>query len=182
MITLPDREAILAALIDPTLLDIRPILERLAGNDDLLDLTFVAIIGSDDTEQDIIDAIGWSPLLHPIDELRVSEPGFEPYWDFLLKHDRHFGLIHSVGNEGFAYILLIEDRGDSALVRMCPELRLMRILGFIIVGAIGIAALRLAIIALVLVNMVALIIGLFQRPKETMGALLLLAVSCLLGR
>lgn len=121
MITLPDREAILAALINPALTDVRPIFEHLARNDDLLDLTCVAIVGCDDTERDIIEAIGWSPLVHPIDEIRSNDPSFQPYWDFLLRHDRHFGLIHSVGNDGFAYMLLIANEGDGELVRMCRE-------------------------------------------------------------
>lgn len=57
----------------------------------------------------------------------------------------------------------------------------MRILGFIIAGAIGIAALRLVIIALVLANLVALIISIGRKPAETFGLLVTFVLLALIG-
>lgn len=57
----------------------------------------------------------------------------------------------------------------------------MRILGFIIAGAIGIAALRLAIIALVLANLIALIVGILRKPAETLGLLVTFVLLVLIG-
>lgn len=120
MITLPDRDSILEATLDeslPTALQAR--LQRIASNDELLDLTCVAIIEAGDSEQDIVNELGWSPLIHPIDEIRFDQPGFEPYWAHLHDHGGWFELAHPVGNDGFAYVLLIEDAGGGDLQRLC---------------------------------------------------------------
>lgn len=58
----------------------------------------------------------------------------------------------------------------------------MRFLGLIVVAALGIAALRLAIIVLLVANCIALVVGLIKRPKETLGALVLLMLTTLVGR
>lgn len=57
----------------------------------------------------------------------------------------------------------------------------MRILGFIIAGALGIAALRLAIIGLLLANLVALIVGIIRRPAETLSLLVTFVLLALIG-
>jgi hypothetical protein len=84
----------------------------------LLDLTHILVIEPGDTEQAIVDAIGFSPLVSPLDGWRYGSNNFHPYWDGpVWRHDGWFELIVTVGNDGFAFILLIADEPG-----MLPEL------------------------------------------------------------
>ncbi len=90
----------------------------------LADLTHIAVIQPGDTEVMLIDELGWSPLVNPIDEVRYGETGFLPYWGWLEDlASGWYELVHPVGNAGFAYILLIQ-RAEGVLpelLRMCRE-------------------------------------------------------------
>lgn len=106
-----NRAAIETALYQPLdprlhrLLTERVELYRAAG---VLDLTHVLVIEPGDTEQAIIDAIGMSPLVNPIDCIRYGAAGFQPYWDGpVCRHDGWYELVITVGDSGFAFILLI---------------------------------------------------------------------------
>lgn len=121
MLIFPDRGAILAALNEPLPADLQTLLNNIvdqAAQADLLDLTYVVVIGND-SERAIADEIGFSPVTNPIDGLRFDEPGFEPYWAHLQRRGGWYELIHPVSNDGFAFVLLIDARADSDLVRMC---------------------------------------------------------------
>lgn len=84
----------------------------------LLDLTHILAIETGDTEQAIVDAIGLSPLISPLDGERYGKADFQPCWDGpIWRHDGWFELIVTVGNDGFAFILLIADEPG-----MLPEL------------------------------------------------------------
>lgn len=56
----------------------------------------------------------------------------------------------------------------------------MRIVGFIIAASMAIAVLRFLVILAAIACLGALIAGLFTRPKETLGAIILLALTGLL--
>ena len=74
----------------------------------LLDLTHLLIVEAGDTEADFVDAIGFSPLVSS-DGLRFGSVGFEPSFDWLENRGGWWQLITTVGNDGFAFELFIED-------------------------------------------------------------------------
>ncbi|MCW1431879.1 hypothetical protein [Novosphingobium sp. JCM 18896] len=122
MISLPDREALGAALSMPLPAALYSLLSdaiALATEGNLLDLTYVVIIEEGDTEADIIEEIGFSPLVHPIDGHRYGDAQFQPYWAYLQERGGWFELIHTVSNDGFAFVLLVDGDAESDLVRMC---------------------------------------------------------------
>ncbi len=82
----------------------------------LQDYTHVLVVEAGDTESEIVDAIGFSPLVSRIDGIRN-----QPDWDWLERHEGWWELLYTVGNDGFAYILLVEDaEGEpSALASLC---------------------------------------------------------------
>jgi hypothetical protein len=87
----------------------------------LLDLTHLLLVEAGDTEEDIIEEIGFSPLVNPLDGRRFNTRGFKPHWDWLEKHDGFFEMIVTVSNAGFAFVLLISDvrNLDSELLQLC---------------------------------------------------------------
>lgn len=116
MLSLIDPAAMIAAL--PTLAPLphQRVQETLDG--ELADMTHILIIGSDDTEADIVAEIGFSPL--ELERLRFSDSGLEPAWDLLLDHGGWFEMVFCVGNDGFAFVLLVEDCEPKTLfVALC---------------------------------------------------------------
>jgi len=82
----------------------------------LHDYTHVLVVEATDTEAAIVQAIGFSPLDTRIDGMRFCLD-----CDWLEFHDGWWELLYTVGNEGFAYILLVEDHPDQSLARLCRE-------------------------------------------------------------
>jgi hypothetical protein len=118
MITFPNLNDVDLSTLPETL---RPLMRTLiddAEKQGLLDLTFVLIVEAGDTEDDITEAIGWSPLVEPLHGIRYDEPGFYPYWDHLDESDGWYSLVLTVGNDGFAYILFVEAVGESHILTM----------------------------------------------------------------
>lgn len=112
MIDMPDLDAILAALSTPLPPDLRELIaSRLqdAYACDLANLTHILVIQSGDTEDQIIDAIGFSPLVSRMEGNRL-----QPDWDYLEQHPGWHELIYTVGNSGFAFIVFVE-RADGIL-------------------------------------------------------------------
>ena len=106
--------AALANQLDPRL---RALIEqRIASARDkgLADMTHIVVVQSGDTEAKIVSAIGWSPLINPIDESRFGEPSFVAPWDWVQWSDdgRFLEIVVPVGDGGFAFILLIEAAPD----------------------------------------------------------------------
>lgn len=58
----------------------------------------------------------------------------------------------------------------------------MRVIGYILAGCVAIAVLRAAVAVLLLAYLGALLIGLYHRPMETIGLLVIFAAVALLGR
>jgi hypothetical protein len=79
----------------------------------LLDLTHLLVVEAGDTEQAILDEVAFSPLVSPLDGRRWGSPGFEPHHDWLEDHGDWFELAFTVGNDGFAFVLLIPDAADT---------------------------------------------------------------------
>ena len=83
----------------------RVALYREAG---LLDLTHLLVVEPGDTEQAIIDKVGFSPLVNAIDGVRYGSADYQgdgPIW----RHDGWYELVVPVGNDGFAFVLLVAD-------------------------------------------------------------------------
>ncbi len=82
---------------------------------------YLIVDAGTDTEADIIDAVGFSPLVEPIEHVRFGTSGFYPWWDWLADHGGWFELIVTVGNAGFAYILFVRNHESILpdLVALC---------------------------------------------------------------
>ena len=117
MQNLPTIDSIRAVLDQPIGKVLRALLEdRLADtiHCGLQNLTHVLVVEAGDTEQQIIEAVAFSPLTTRID----NRPNC-PDWDWIERHDGWWELLYTVGNSGFAYILLVEDAEDSPLAQLC---------------------------------------------------------------
>jgi hypothetical protein len=115
MIDMPDLDAIVAALhtsLAPDLHDLVASRLQDAFACELADLTHILVIQPGDTEAQIIDAIGFSPLVSRMDGHRL-----QPDWDHIEPHPRWHELIYTVGDSGFAFLVFVE-RADGVL----PEL------------------------------------------------------------
>jgi len=73
----------------------------------LLDLTHLVIVDPDDAEEDIADAIGFSPLANPLDGLRVGTDGFVTPWDWAEEHVGWLELMMTIGDGGYALFLFV---------------------------------------------------------------------------
>ena len=116
---LPDMDAVRALFdqpLDPKLKTL--LVDRLADIEHcgLQDYTHILLVQADDTEDAIVKAIGFSPLVTRIDGIRNS-----PDWDWIESHDGWWELLYTVGNAGFAFILLVEDSERSPLARLCRK-------------------------------------------------------------
>lgn len=117
MLDLPTIESIRAVLDQPLGKALKALIEdRIADaiHCGLHDLTHVLVVEAGDTEQQIIEAVGFSPLVTRID----NRPNC-PDWDWIERHDGWWELLYTVGNSGFAYVLLVEDAEDSPLAQLC---------------------------------------------------------------
>lgn len=106
MIDLPDLDAMLEALSAPLRPDLRDLIttrlqDALACG--LADLTHILVIQPGDIEENIIAAIGFSPLVSRMDGIRLK-----PDWDFIEQHERYWELVYTVGNSGFAFLVFVE--------------------------------------------------------------------------
>lgn len=79
------------------------------AGEDLLDQTHVLIIQAGDMAGQVRREIGCSLLINPLGGTRFGSPAFEPHWEWLKAHPGWFEMIITVGNEGFAYFLFIQD-------------------------------------------------------------------------
>jgi len=113
--------AVLSLPIDPdlrALLTTRIVHYAAAG---LAAATHILVIQPGDTESDIEREIGFCPTTNIVDGVRSVSAGFHPFWDWLQDLGGWFEMIVTVGDSGFAYILLIEDADgvDPKLRNLC---------------------------------------------------------------
>jgi hypothetical protein len=124
MISMHDRASLEAAPTLPLEARLRPILlariQHYAAHG-LLDLTHLLVVQQGDTVADLIEEVGFSLLLNPLDGARFGSADFHPWWDGLQRHDGWFELIVTVGNSGFAFVLFIQDAPgvDPDLLALC---------------------------------------------------------------
>jgi hypothetical protein len=85
---------------------------------ELLDLTYLVIVEAGDTESDLLDAVGYSPLRNPTTSKTFGQAGFTPSFDWLKLNGEYWELIETVGNDGAAFVTFVPDREDTD-----PELR-----------------------------------------------------------
>lgn len=88
---------------------------------DLLDLTYLVIVEPGDTERDLLDTVGYSPLVNPTINKRFGERGFTPAFDWLKLNGEYWELIETVSNDGFAFCVFIpnNERTDPQLLSLC---------------------------------------------------------------
>ena len=107
MLNLPDRNSQIAVLDQPLEANLKRLLSgrvRDAAILGLADLTHIVVIEPGDSEADIDDAIGFSPLASRIDGIR-----HQPDWDWIEKHEGYWELVYTVSNDGFAFLVLVQD-------------------------------------------------------------------------
>lgn len=86
----------------------------------LADQTHITVVQAGDTEHDIEQELGWSPMVNPLSGERFGSRDFTPYWAWLQDLGGWYELLHPVGNSGFAYILLIEKQ-QGEFSSMCEQ-------------------------------------------------------------
>jgi hypothetical protein len=69
----------------------------------------------------IQDALGFSPLLNPIDGSRFGEPDFTPAWEWTEDHGFCFELVFIFDDSGFAHVLIVKNAEgvDPELLTLC---------------------------------------------------------------
>ena len=104
--------------------DLRDLIESClsrAEENGLSAMTHIAVIEPGDTEEAIVDELGFSPLHNPLTGRRFGQRGFTPNWNWLAVHPAWFELIYTVGNSGFA-VIIFAPTSAGALAQMCSNL------------------------------------------------------------
>jgi hypothetical protein len=112
MLSLPDPASVELALAGHLPERLRELLKAshlAAVASGLVDLTHYIVVEAGDSEDDLLREAGLSPLINPIDGARFGTDSFQPWWDWFSAHDGWFEMIITIGNSGFALILLIEN-------------------------------------------------------------------------
>lgn len=125
MLTFTDAASIAACPSAPVGHRLQELLrQRVAGwsASDLLDETELLIIQPEDTALDVKREISLCPLINPLDGSHFGSKDFTPHWEWLHRHENGwFEMMVTVGNDGFAYFLFIQDAEgvDPALLALC---------------------------------------------------------------
>ena len=114
MLSLPDRAAIEAALSEPLPSGLRELItgrlsQEIGGHTyDLAGLTHIVVVEPGDSEADLRQEVGFSLL-------------DDPCWDWFQANDGWFEFIVIVGNDGFAFVILIQDDPaiDPKILDLC---------------------------------------------------------------
>ena len=102
------------AITDPMLLTL--VNERIP----LLNLAPIVIVDADDSETDIINAIGFSPLVNRVDDIVYPSPEFVPSWEIIEQHHDWTELIYVTADDGSGVIMLVA-KGNHDLSQMLNE-------------------------------------------------------------
>ena len=88
---------------------------------ELLDLGPILVIEPGDTEQDIINEIGLSPLVNLVDGERFPSPEFTPNWEWIASSDGWFEQVYVTCDDGSGVMIFIpdDDRIDATLLNLC---------------------------------------------------------------
>ena len=89
----------------------------------LLGLTHLLIVGPGDTEDVIAGAIGFSPLVNPLDGPRHGDDGYVSPWDWAEEHDGWLELMMTIGDSGYALFLFVAEAPGihSELRSLCRD-------------------------------------------------------------
>lgn len=112
MISLFDRASLERAVLSPVRADLKSVLHariQLTLKGGLGDLTHLVVVERRDSEQTLVNAIGFSPLNDPLGGARYGSPGFTPGWAWLADLGGWFEMIWTISDSGFAVVLLIEN-------------------------------------------------------------------------
>lgn len=116
MLSLADPEAMQAVLAQPMEAALRARLSHhiaAAVACGCEHLTHILVCDPGDTEEDFLQAAGFSPFRNPVSEKCYGEDGFEPHWDWAACVDGWFEWLTCIGNDGFARIVLVSERVDT---------------------------------------------------------------------
>jgi hypothetical protein len=124
MLSLHDEATMQAALALPIDPHLHALLTTRIGHyaaSGLSSLTHILVIQPGDTDAVIKQEIGFYPTTSPIDGAHFESLAFHPFWDWLEDQGGWFEMIVTVGDTGFAYILLIEnvEGADPDLLALC---------------------------------------------------------------
>lgn len=112
MLSFDTQASLLEALtlpLDPTLHDLLAARITDAIHRGLGDMTHIIVVQPGDTEADIIDAIGFSPLVHRTYGTRYRETDHQPDCDWRQEHVGWTELLYIVDGSSFACTLLIQE-------------------------------------------------------------------------
>jgi hypothetical protein len=107
MLNLPDRATQLAVLDQPLESNLHTLIKGRVQDAlklGLADLTHIVVVEPYDSEDDLIEVLGFSPLVS-----RLEGFSLQPDWDWLEKHTGWWELVYTVGNDGFAFLVLVQD-------------------------------------------------------------------------
>jgi len=117
-----DRDGLLAAPslpLAPELLDLLQARVAHLEAQGLFDMTEIVVVDADTTEADLVEAIGFTPLVD-LEGRRFRQPGFSSPLEYVSRvTPSYYEAIVPVGNSGFGFQLLVHDDADNDLVAMC---------------------------------------------------------------
>lgn len=121
MLHLFDRAGLLAAPALPLHAELRDLLQARVAHleaQGLLDMTEIVVVDADTTEAELVEAIGFTPLID-LDGRRFGQPGFCSLLEYVARvSPSYHEAIVPVGNSGFAFHLLVHAEADPDLVRL----------------------------------------------------------------
>ena len=97
-------------------------------HDDLGDLACFLIVQEGDTADTVEAELGFSVLTNFVDGRRFSDPQFAPSWEWMEDHGGWFELVFVLTDDGFGWVILIEDRPDTdpELLALCHAHRVKK--------------------------------------------------------
>lgn len=126
MLSIYDNDTFAAALAQPITAELDKLLRSRwasAGSVGLQDCTYIMVIQAGDEEAEVEQEIGFRPTVSPSDGAHYGTLEFCPFWSWLKDVGGWYEMIVTIGNDGFAFILLIE-KGEGvprAVLDMCDE-------------------------------------------------------------
>ena len=125
----PPRPGLLAAPALPLASELLGLLQTRVAHleaQGLLDMTEIVVVDADTTEAQLMEAIGFTPLID-LDARRFGQPLFCSPVEYVSKvSPGYFEAIVPVGSSGFAFQLLIHAQASRDLVALCQELTCQR--------------------------------------------------------
>ena len=110
--------------LDPTLGDLINLrCEQLRRNYDgpLDEIVSFLVVEPGDTDDAIVEALGFSPLFNLSDRTRFGDADYTPNWEWIERHGDWFEAAFILSDDGFGHILLVQDAEttDAELLGLC---------------------------------------------------------------